>query len=83
LVESRRGHGGGLNLGKPPESIRVGDVVRIMEQSMELIDCNAKGGCSFMPICRLKDVFANAVDAFVDSLNNHTLADLIVDGKPL
>ena len=39
FVESLRGRGGGLRLGRPPASINLGAVVRATEDSFALVEC--------------------------------------------
>src|SRR5687768_12977333 len=44
LVTTRRGSGGGAVLARPPEQIRLGEVVRLLEEGNALVDCFAGGG---------------------------------------
>lgn len=76
-VRSVRGSGGGVTLGRQPETIRIGDVVRYLERDQPMAECfRADGGaCCFMPECRLRAMLINARAAFIDSLNAFTLAD--------
>jgi Rrf2 family nitric oxide-sensitive transcriptional repressor len=73
-----RGRGGGFVLARPPERINVGDVVRATEASVpaECFD-RATNTCSIAPVCRLRGVLAEAVEAFHKTLDHYTLADLI------
>lgn len=43
FVETVRGRSGGLRLARAPEAIRVGDVVRRMEDDFEIVACFAGG----------------------------------------
>ncbi len=83
-VATLRGRGGGLTLGKPAESIRVGDVLRETEESLALVECFTKpepgAGCRIDGACRLKGLLAEAQRAFFDVLDKCTIADL-VDGR--
>jgi len=83
-VATLRGRGGGLTLGKPAGSIRIGDVLRKTEDSLALVECFTKpepgAGCRIEGACRLKGVLAEAQRAFFDTLDKYTLADL-VDGR--
>jgi Rrf2 family nitric oxide-sensitive transcriptional repressor len=83
-VATLRGRNGGLTLGKPADSIRIGQVLRHTEESLALVECFAKGqsspGCKIDGTCRLKGVLAEAQRAFFDVLDRYTLAD-IVDGR--
>ncbi len=78
FVEGVRGKGGGLRLGRPPSEIVVGEVVRLMEPGMELVECFG-GGCNCIldPACKLKVGLSNALAAFLKVLDALTLADLL------
>lgn len=78
---SVRGRGGGLTLGKPPESIVVGAVVRDTEGPLRPAECfdEAATSCNLAPVCHLRHVMAQAVDAFNAVLDRYTLADLVRD----
>lgn len=73
-----RGKGGGLELGMTPELIGVGAVVRLTEGEALPAECfSAEGGhCAITPICKLRDVLGEAVEAFYEVLDRYTLADL-------
>jgi Rrf2 family nitric oxide-sensitive transcriptional repressor len=73
FVASLRGRSGGIRLGRPPEEINVGAVVRHTEDGFELVDC---GGCVIAPACGLNGVLGEALGAFMDVLDRYTLADL-------
>lgn len=82
FVETTRGKGGGLQLGRPPEEIRIGDVVRFTEEDMALVACfqdpAAGGGCALLNVCRLQSLLGEALGAFMAVLDSKTLADLLV-----
>jgi Rrf2 family transcriptional regulator, nitric oxide-sensitive transcriptional repressor len=70
--------GGGLILGREPARIRIGELVLELEQDMSIIDCHALE-CRLRPGCSLKTVLDRAGHAFIASLNEVTLADLLSD----
>lgn len=78
-LQTQRGIGGGFTLGRAPEEIRVGDVVRLCEETETVIDCIDKPGqaCRLSPACRLKGVLDEAAAAFFAVLDGYTLADLV------
>ncbi len=84
-VATTRGKGGGLALARPPESIRVGDVVRDAEGRAMLAECFSAGGsdCAIVRCCRLQGVLAEAADAFHAVLDRYTLADLVRNADEL
>lgn len=78
-IETTRGKGGGFRLARPPDAIRIGDVVRDMETGFEWAECFRTGdsACRLLPACALKPVLAEAGRAFLSSLDRYTLADLL------
>lgn len=74
-VEAVRGKGGGLRLGKPAAAIVLGQVIRDMESQLEIIDCS-KPPCPLAGGCALKGILDRAMDAFLEVLDGHTLAEL-------
>ena len=79
-LETRRGRGGGIALGMPPENIRIGMVVRRTEDTPFIVECFDKvhNTCPIKGSCRLKGALAQAVNAFYDTLDRHTLRDLVI-----
>lgn len=85
-VETVRGRGGGLRLAQRAEDVRVGDVVRSMEQNMDLVECfdPATSQCAIEPSCGLRSVLREALAAFLAVLDRYTIADLVARRrKPL
>lgn len=78
-IDSKRGRGGGIVLGREPSTIRIGDVILALEEDMSMIHCEALG-CVLMPGCALKNVLNRGSKAFIATLNESTLADLL--GEP-
>lgn len=78
-LQTQRGVGGGFTLGRPLNEIRVGDIVRLGEESEAVIDCRDKpdSTCRIFPSCRLRGVLDEAATAFFTVLDRYTLADLI------
>lgn len=76
LIETRRGKGGGFSLAVPPAEVNLGQVVRLLENSLQVIDCN-QPPCRIAPVCRLRGMLAEATSAFLATLDGYTLADLV------
>ncbi|MEQ8349544.1 MAG: Rrf2 family transcriptional regulator [Sneathiellaceae bacterium] len=78
IVMTRRGAGGGAVLARPPEEIRLGAVVRMLEKGQTLVECFAPdgGACTISGCCRLKAHLRRAEAAFLDDLDRATLADV-------
>ena len=77
-VETVRGKGGGIRLTREPAEIRLGDVVRDLEEDMTVVECfdQARNTCAIEQDCRLQSVLRDSLNAFLSELDRHTLADL-------
>lgn len=84
-LATRRGIGGGFTLALPPEKIRLGDVVRLGEESETVIDCKDRQNrfCRIFPACRLKGVLDEAAASFFAVLDSYTLDDLLGQASAL
>ncbi len=78
VVASRRGVGGGYFLVRAPDTITVGDVVRLVDGPMDPISCisDATGRCSEQPACSIRSVWIEARDAMAGVLDRTSFADL-------
>ena len=78
LIDTRRGGGGGAILARPAAQIRLGDIVRLLEEGQPLVECFGTDArtCSIDGRCRLKARLRSAETAFLDDLNRSTLADI-------
>jgi Rrf2 family transcriptional regulator, nitric oxide-sensitive transcriptional repressor len=79
-VVTIRGKSGGVELAMDPQRIRIGEVVRQLEPELGLVECLRSSGepCAIDGACRLKGILRDATRSFLSSLDDHTLADLIV-----
>ncbi len=78
IVVTRRGGGGGAVLAHPAGDIRIGAVVRLLEEGQALVECFAPDGgdCTITGCCRLKARLRAAEAAFLADLDRSTLADI-------
>lgn len=77
VVETRRGSGGGAMLAAPPEEIRLGAIVRLLEEEQAMVECMGVGSnCRIESCCRLKGRLRGAEAAFLAELDRSTLADI-------
>ena len=76
-VETVRGRGGGLRLGRPSEAINIGALVRRVEPDFALVPCMApvNAPCRIGQCCVLRQAMQRAQDAFLATLDGYTLAD--------
>ena len=84
IVATRRGGGGGAMLARTPDQIRLGAVVRLLEEGHALVECFGPGGgdCTINGQCRLKARMRSAEAAFLAELDRTTLADVAVTAPP-
>ena len=77
-VETQRGRGGGFRLARPAEEIIVGDVVRLTEGPLDLVECfNPENNtCPLIGVCKLSRALQEATRAFMAVLDDLTLADI-------
>lgn len=76
-IRSIRGIGGGIELARLPEDIRLGDVIQAMEGNMHLLECvDTANVCVIQSFCKLKAVLADAERVQMDFLNRATLRDV-------
>ncbi|HEX6736118.1 MAG TPA: Rrf2 family transcriptional regulator [Azonexus sp.] len=83
-VETLRGKGGGLRLGRAAAEIRVGEVIRGTEGDFALVECFATGRqCQIHGACRLPPILDEALAAMFAVLDRYTLADLLLQPEGL
>ena len=77
-VTTRRGGGGGAMLSRPAGEIRLGSIIRLLEEGQPLVECFAASGgdCTIDGRCRLKARLRSAEAAFLADLDRSTLADI-------
>lgn len=80
-LDSIRGKKGGIRLRMAPADVNLGVLVREMEPDLNLVECfGADNTCAISPVCSLKGVLGEALDAFLATLDRYTLADLVPEG---
>lgn len=81
ITSSVRGALGGHVLVRPPETISIGDIVRIMEGGIQLTVCNAAGptSCKRYDSCLTRGAWLRLSRAFELEMNNISLLDLLKD----
>jgi Rrf2 family transcriptional regulator, nitric oxide-sensitive transcriptional repressor len=74
-VSAIRGRSGGLRLAVEPSDINIGQVLRVLEGHVEVINCE-KLECRLKSGCELKQALNKAYAAFFNVLDQLTLADM-------
>ncbi len=78
IVLSTRGPRGGVSLAKPPEEIRLNEVVQLLEGSIAPVECVDKPGiCPRSELCVTRDVWSELKKAMNGILESTTLQDLV------
>jgi Rrf2 family nitric oxide-sensitive transcriptional repressor len=75
-VHTKRGRHGGLQLAALPHELRLGEVVRGLEETSQLVDCH-EPPCVLKSRCLLRSALDDALSAFYEKLDQRTLADMI------
>jgi len=85
VIVTARGRAGGIRIAVAPETIRIGALVRAVEEDFSLVECMRSGGgeCAIAPACTLKFMFGEALEAYLAVLDRYTLADLVSRRAPL
>lgn len=75
FIITLRGKNGGIRLAHRPESILLGSVVRAMEATLDPVNCS-QPLCRLKINCRLKPILNRAIQSFIETLDEYTLADI-------
>lgn len=83
-LDTVRGKKGGFRLAKKPSQIKVGAVVRDLEEDLAIVGCMQQTDyCPIEGTCVLRGALGEATAAFLAVLDRYTLADLVKPRKPL
>jgi Rrf2 family nitric oxide-sensitive transcriptional repressor len=83
-LKAQRGPGGGIRLARPPEQINLANVIRDTEKDLMMVECfGEEGKCVITPVCRLQHIIGQALNAYISTLEAHTLQDLLEPEKAL
>jgi Rrf2 family iron-sulfur cluster assembly transcriptional regulator len=78
LIKSARGPKGGHMLARSPEEITVGEIVKVLEGGIDLVDCiENPEECDRSNGCLTRGVWKEATKAMYDKLNSTTLSNMI------
>jgi Rrf2 family protein len=81
-VDARRGKYGGYFLARPPETIVLGAVVRLIDGTLAPIGCVSRSAyerctCPDEDHCGLRMLMMDVHNAVAEIMDRHTLADLV------
>ena len=83
VLESKKGKGGGYHLSRPPSTITLGSVIRMMEGPLAPLPCASETAfspcqeCSDIETCGTRMIMRQVRDAMASVLDRTTLADLL------
>lgn len=79
FVRAATGRAGGIALARDPAAINIGEVVKKTEPNFRIVECFdlARNTCRILPVCSLRGVLESALQSFFETLDQHTLADLV------
>jgi Rrf2 family protein len=87
LIHSVRGAQGGYRLGRPPQEITLGDIIRVLEGPVTPADCVTDGCdtdvCERASDCIMRSVWIRIRNEINSVLDNVTLADICEEQKKL
>ena len=80
LLNTAKGSKGGISLSKDPSFYKVGDIVKMMEPHLDLVECfdSKSNTCPIIGVCDLQVVLTRARDEFIAHLNKYSLQDLLI-----
>jgi Rrf2 family protein len=83
LLQSKMGKHGGYQLSRPPSTITIGSIIRLMEGPLAPLPCasetafQACENCADIESCATRIIMRQVRDAMADVLDRTTLAELI------
>lgn len=80
IVQAQRGKEGGYRLDRPAREVSVGEIIRLVQGPVSVIECagDAPGStCPFRPGCVLLPLWEEAHKAMMDVYDDATFADLV------
>ena len=77
LVDSVRGPGGGYKLGREPQDISIGEVIRAVNESVDATKCQGKGDCQGGERCLTHNLWEGLSERINVFLNGITLGELM------
>ena len=82
-IRSFRGARGGYTLAKKPDKINVGQIIKVLEGGLSLVDCVEDPKiCEREKNCPTRDIWLRMSERLMEELSSLTLRD-VLDGKKL
>ena len=78
IVISTRGPRGGISLARPPEKIRLSEILQLLEGPIAPVECvNNPKICTRSELCATRDIWSELKEAIDGVLEATTLQDLV------
>jgi len=82
-IRSVRGARGGYTLARKPDKISVGQIIKVLEGGLSLVDCvEDPKVCEREKNCPTRDIWLRMSERLLEELSSLTLSD-VLDGKKL
>jgi len=82
-IRSVRGARGGYTLARKPDKINVGQIIKVLEGGLSLVDCVEDPKiCEREKNCPTRDIWLRMSERLMEELSSLTLRD-VLDGKKL
>jgi Rrf2 family protein len=82
-IRSVRGAKGGYTLARKPDKINVGQIIKVLEGGLSLVDCvEDPKVCEREKNCLTRDIWLRMSERLLEELSSLTLSD-VLDGKKL
>lgn len=84
ILQSKKGKGGGYSLGRSPQEISIGEIIRVLDGPLAPLPCVSHTAyrkcdeCDDEATCGLRAVMKEVRDATSSILDNTSLTDLLV-----
>lgn len=78
-IISTKGRNGGLKLGLDAGKINLGEVLKLTEENLNLVECmNTPDSCPLMKDgCKLKGLISKSLKVFIKEMEQYTLEDIL------
>ena len=83
VLESKKGKGGGYQLSRPPSTITIGSIIRLLEGPLAPLPCASETAfrpceeCGYIQHCGTRIIMRQVRDSIAEVLDKTSLADLI------
>ena len=77
LVKGVRGPGGGYRLAKPASEISIAQIVRAVDEKVDVTNCNGEGDCQDGERCLTHELWSDLSDRLYEFLDGITLAQFV------